>query len=113
MLNTAILLITGITQLGLISAVFRAYNYDYESHQDRLNVLSTTVVLLAITSIPLTIVFILIASPLATLLLGNASFSAARKNGCRGRVNPKFLYTRTCLAACRESSHLLFDHLNC
>ena len=41
--------------------------------------LSTTVVLLAITSIPLTIVFILIASPLATLLLGNASFSAALK----------------------------------
>ncbi len=35
-LNTAILLLTGITQLGMLSAVFRAYNYDYESRQDRL-----------------------------------------------------------------------------
>ncbi len=78
-LNTAILLITGITQLGLISAVFRAYNYDYESRQDRLKVLSTTVVLLAITSIPLTFVFILVAPRLAALLLGNASFSDALK----------------------------------
>jgi O-antigen/teichoic acid export membrane protein len=78
-LNTAILLITGITQLGLISAVFRAYNYDYESRSDRLKVLSTTVVLLSITSIPLTIVFVLVAPWLAGLLLGNTSFSAAIK----------------------------------
>jgi O-antigen/teichoic acid export membrane protein len=78
-LNTAILLITGITQLGLISAVFRAYNYDYESRADRLKVLSTTVVLLCITSIPLTFVFVLVAPWLAGVLLGNSSFSDAIK----------------------------------
>ncbi len=76
-LNTAILLITGITQLGMISAVFRAYNYDYELREDRLKVLSTTVILLSLTSIPLTIVFMMVAPWLATMLLGNSSFSAA------------------------------------
>lgn len=78
-LNTAITLITGITQLGMISAVFRAYNYDYESPQDRLKVLSTTVVLLLGTSIPVTLAFILAAPWLANLILGSASYSASIK----------------------------------
>ena len=76
-LNTAIFLIAGITQLGLIAAVLHAYNYDYKSREDRLKVLSTTVTLLAITSIPLTFVFVLVAPRLASLLLGNTSYSSA------------------------------------
>jgi len=78
-LNTVIVLIAGITQLGMISAVFRAYNYDYESQQDRLKVLSTTVILLLLTSLPVTFVFILTAPWLAGLLLGSPSFSDAVK----------------------------------
>jgi O-antigen/teichoic acid export membrane protein len=78
-LNTVIVLITGITQLGMISAVFRAYNYDYESQQDRLKVLSTTVIILLFTSLPVTFIFILTAPWIATLLLGSASFSDSIK----------------------------------
>ncbi len=78
-LNTAILLLTGITQLGMLSAVFRAYNYDYESRQDRLKVLSTTIILLSLTSLPMMLVFILVAPWLASVLLGSASFSDSIK----------------------------------
>jgi O-antigen/teichoic acid export membrane protein len=76
-LNTVIILVTGITQLGMISAVFRAYNYDYESRQDRLKVLSTTVILLLLTSLPVTLIFVLTAPSLADLLLGSSSFGRA------------------------------------
>src|SRR5258706_2234562 len=34
-LTTVIALLAGITQFGLGSAFFRAYNYDYESRRDR------------------------------------------------------------------------------
>ena len=78
-LNTAIALVTGITQLGLISAVFRAYNYDYESRRDRLAVLSTTVVLLSLTSLPITLLVAMTAPWLASLLLGNSSFGTPLK----------------------------------
>ena len=78
-LNTAIALVTGITQLGLISAVFRAYNYDYESRRDRLGVLSTTVVLLSLTSLPITLLVAMTAPWLASLLLANSSFGTPVK----------------------------------
>jgi O-antigen/teichoic acid export membrane protein len=78
-LNTVIVLVTGITQLGLISAVFRAYNYDYESRQDRLKVLSTTILLLLLTSLPIMLIFVLAAPWLAGLLLDSPSFSNAIK----------------------------------
>src|SRR5579859_7862859 len=45
-LNTLIGLVAGITQLGLGSAFFRAYSYDYTSHRDRRDVLATVTVLL-------------------------------------------------------------------
>jgi len=76
-LNTVITLMTGITQLGLISAVFRAYNYDYESRRDRLAVLSTTVVLLCVTSLPITLVVAMTAPWLASFLLGSSSYGVA------------------------------------
>ncbi len=78
-LNTAIVLLAGITQLGMISAVFRAYNYDYESQQDRLKVLSTTTLLLLATTLPVTFACIFAAPSLASLLLGSASFSDSIK----------------------------------
>src|SRR5207302_1851885 len=41
-LNTVVALVAGITQFGLNSAFFRAYNYDYETRRDRMGALSTT-----------------------------------------------------------------------
>ena len=76
-LNTAIGLVSGITQLGLGSAFFRSYNYDYESPKDRLAVLSTTIILLAGISIPTTMIFIWAAPWLAALLFNSASFSSS------------------------------------
>jgi O-antigen/teichoic acid export membrane protein len=74
-LNTVIILMTGITQLGLISAVFRAYNYDYESQKDRSAVLSTISVLLFISSLPITLLMVILAPWLASFLLGSSSYS--------------------------------------
>ena len=51
-LTTVISLVAGLTQLGLGSAFFRSYNYDYESQEDRAAVLSTVVILLSLVSIP-------------------------------------------------------------
>ena len=76
-LNTVIILVTTITQLGLNSAILRAYNYDYETRRDRLGVLSTAVILLSLISIIIALVTILIAPAVAFFLLGSASFSMA------------------------------------
>ena len=73
-LNTAIVLLTGLTQLGLSFAFFRSYNYDYVSQIDRFGVLSTTIGLLSLTSI-FTAIGTLIAAPwLSMLLFNNLSF---------------------------------------
>jgi O-antigen/teichoic acid export membrane protein len=73
-LNTAVALLTGLTQLGLPTAFFRSYNYDYESQNDRFGVLSTTVALLSLMSI-FTAIATLIAAPwLSMLLFNNSSF---------------------------------------
>ena len=74
-LNTVIALVTTITQLGLNSAILRAYNYDYETRRDRLGVLSTAVILLSLISITLASVTILLAPEISSVLLGSASFS--------------------------------------
>jgi hypothetical protein len=74
-LTTVIALLAGITQFGLGSAFFRAYNYDYESRRDRLRVLSTVVALLSIISIPTAVAIILTAPWLAELLFKSSSLS--------------------------------------
>jgi O-antigen/teichoic acid export membrane protein/glycosyltransferase involved in cell wall biosynthesis len=74
-LTTAIALLAGTSQLGLGSAFFRSYNYDYESQRDRLGILSTVVILLSLTSIPLTIAVISAAPRLSILLLRDPSLS--------------------------------------
>lgn len=74
-LNTAIALFAAVTQLGLGSAFFRSYSYDYESQSDRLSVLSTVVVLVSLVSIPVTIAAMIMAPWLAELLLKSPSYS--------------------------------------
>jgi O-antigen/teichoic acid export membrane protein len=73
-LNTAVTLLTGLTQLGLSTAFFRTYNYDYESQKDRYGVLSTTVALLSLTSIFVATAIMIAAPWLSVLLFNNSSF---------------------------------------
>ncbi len=73
-LNTTIVLVTGITQLGLATAFFRAYGHDYESQRDRLDVLSTIVILLLLVSLFISIATLISASWLAKLLFNTISF---------------------------------------
>src|SRR5712691_9562111 len=69
-LNGAIGLGAGITQLGLGSAFFRAYSYDYTSRHDRRDVIATVSTLLCLVSI-ITVIGAAITAPfLANLLLG-------------------------------------------
>ena len=72
-LNTAISLAAGITQLGLASAFFRAYCYDYTSEHDRRDVVAVATALLCLVSIP-TVILVAVTSPfLAKILLGQSS----------------------------------------
>src|SRR5262249_27340446 len=68
-LNTAIGLGAGLTQFGLGSAFFRAYNYDFVTKRDRRDVLSTVVVLLCLSSVVLIFIVCLASSKLASLFL--------------------------------------------
>jgi O-antigen/teichoic acid export membrane protein len=69
-LNTAIGLTAGVTQLGLGTAFFRAYNYDYAEPHDRRSVVSTITLLLCLTTAPIAIGVAIMASFLANLLFG-------------------------------------------
>jgi O-antigen/teichoic acid export membrane protein len=74
-INTAVGLGAGITQLGLASAFFRAYGYDYSSKSDKNDVVATATVLLCLVSISLIFLVFCFAPMLARLLLGQSSFS--------------------------------------
>ncbi|HZO74210.1 MAG TPA: polysaccharide biosynthesis C-terminal domain-containing protein [Ktedonobacteraceae bacterium] len=74
-INTTIALFAGITQFGLDSAFFRAYNYDYDLAQDRTATLSTTLLLLTLTTIPFVLVAWIVAPQLALGLFGSARFT--------------------------------------
>lgn len=74
-INTFVSLMAGITQLGLGSAFFRAYSYDYSGEEERRDVLATVNTLLSITSIATVIIMCISASWLATFLFGQSSFS--------------------------------------
>ncbi len=63
-LNTSISLFAGLTQLGLGSAFFRAYNYDFTSAIERKSVLATSSLLMLM----LSALFLLITLPLAPFL---------------------------------------------
>ncbi len=74
-LNTVIALIVGITQFGLASAFFRAYNCDFESKRDHLDILATAVVLLSLSTIPVVIAVIASSSFVSSILFGTAIYS--------------------------------------
>lgn len=78
-LTTVIALTAGLTQLGLGSAFFRLYNYDYETQKDRLAVLSSTIILLCLVTLPITAAMSIGSPLLAGILLKDASFSASVK----------------------------------
>ncbi|SRR5579875_485251 len=78
-LNTTIALVAGITQLGLSSAFFRSYNYDYESRKDRNAVLSTVVILLLLLSMPTALLFVGTASWLSFLLFNSPALGDSLK----------------------------------
>ena len=71
-LNLLISLGAGISQLGLPSAFFRAYNYDYNLYSDQRDVLATVTMLLCIVSILMTIGVTILSSFLAQLLFGQS-----------------------------------------
>ena len=75
LLNMIIGLVAGITQLGLGSAFFRAYNYDCTTRHEKHAVVATTTMLLFIVSVLTAIGMILFSSFLAGLLLERSSFS--------------------------------------
>lgn len=75
-LTTAIALLAGLTQLGLGSAFFRLYNYDYESPQDRRGVLAAVVMLLLSSSTPMVVIILLAAPFLSASLLNDASLAS-------------------------------------
>jgi O-antigen/teichoic acid export membrane protein len=76
-LYTVIDLVTVITQLGLVPAFFRAYNGDYESSRDRSGVLSASIIILLLVSIPIVIAMMITAPWLSEFLFNNPSFSGA------------------------------------
>nr|MBA2679195.1 oligosaccharide flippase family protein [Ktedonobacteraceae bacterium] len=55
----------GVTQLGLNSAFFRTYNFDFTSKDDRRSILATVYVLLLLAAIPLAIVTFMLPSPVS------------------------------------------------
>lgn len=72
-LNTAIGLIAGVTQLGLSSAFFRAYSYDYSSREDRGAVLTTAFALLFPVALIAFIGAVFTAGPVASQVFGRSS----------------------------------------
>ncbi len=75
-INLFISLSTGISQLGLPSAFFRAYGYDYTSSSDQRDVLATVTTLLCLVSIPMTIGVSILSSFLAQLLFNQSALGS-------------------------------------
>lgn len=76
-LNSFVALIAGVTQLGLSWAFIRAYTFDYDAERDRLDALSTFVVLLLTTSTVVSIIALVAAPTLSVLLLNTSSLTTA------------------------------------
>jgi O-antigen/teichoic acid export membrane protein len=80
-INTAVALATGVTELGLGAAFMRMYAYDSKTPREQLDVLSTLVLFLLLILIPVTILGVIAAPWLSVLLLGSASYSRAIQVG--------------------------------
>jgi len=76
-LTTFIALVAGITQLGLSSAFFRVYVWEYESLQDRLMVISTTLMLLFLFSVPILALLTITVPFFVGVLLNSTSYTVA------------------------------------
>jgi O-antigen/teichoic acid export membrane protein/glycosyltransferase involved in cell wall biosynthesis len=76
-INTAISLAVGLTQLNLASAVVRAYLYDYPHDGQRAGIIATATALLCLVAIPCTAIVVLLAPTLASLLLGRRDLGPA------------------------------------
>lgn len=74
-INTAIGLSAGITQLGLASAFFRAYGYDYTSPEDKRDVVATATAMLCLTTTFVALMVALFAPLLANFLFGRSSLA--------------------------------------
>lgn len=74
-LTTAITLLVGLTQFGLNSAFFRAYNYDYTDKQDKKAVLSVVCLLLLTVSLVLVLCLLALAPTISTWLFGSPIYS--------------------------------------
>ena len=72
-LTTAIGLVAGITQLGLASAFFRAYSYDYTRRRDKRDVVAVSTFLLCLVSLPTLLIISFTAPFTAQILLGHSS----------------------------------------
>ncbi len=75
-LNTVIALAAGISQLGLGSAFFRAYNYDFTSKTERRAVLATVSLLLLVITTPIALLAIALAPVLSKLIFQRSDFSS-------------------------------------
>ncbi len=71
-INISISLTAGITQLGLASAFFRAYGYDFTARQDKLDVVATATTLLCLTSTCVAVAGALMSSAIASILFGQS-----------------------------------------
>ncbi len=80
-LNTAVTLVTGVSELGLGAAFTRMYAYDCKTRREQLDVLSTLVLFLLLILTPITAIGVIAAPWLSTLVLGNALYSAAVQVG--------------------------------
>lgn len=74
-LTTTITLMVGLTQLGLSSAFFRAYNYDYEDLKDKRAVLATVSTILLASSLCVVLLILITAPWISLLLFGSAIYS--------------------------------------
>lgn len=78
-LNTVVGLAAGVTQLGLISAFFRAYSVDFAKSRDRRGVPITTLVLLCLVSFPLAIGAAFMAPALSMILFQTTVYAGSVK----------------------------------
>ncbi|HET8845962.1 MAG TPA: oligosaccharide flippase family protein, partial [Ktedonobacteraceae bacterium] len=74
LLTTAITLATGLTQFGLNSAFFRAYNYDYTEAEDKRAVLATLCSILLLSSLTIALLLLLIAPWISLFLFASEEY---------------------------------------
>lgn len=77
LLNAVVVLVTGVTELGLGAAFTRMYSYVCKTRREQLDALSTSVLLLLLILIPITAIGVMAAPWLSALVLGSASYSGA------------------------------------